>query len=225
MKKAIVFAAVVAVCVFAYARFSSAQTATDESAFLTWHAGNFYPADFTGKPLPTAQSTLTITVTDIINSKVQDLSGRTVTWYVDGEYYANGTGLETISLPVGKGLGSTYSVRATIQSDGGGIDALSIIPIFKAFAAIDAPIPNLMVPQGTSVALSAIPYFWGVTSINDLSFSWVVNGTPEPSENGGVLTLNVGNMGSGQGITVQSTINNTKSLTQSDQEKITLTTE
>lgn len=225
MAKRLIFAAALVLCTASYAGFSHAQAAADESAFVTWHASNFYPADFAGKPLPTNQSTLDIAVTDVANGKIQNLSGTTVTWYVDGQYYASGAGLDAISLPVAKNIGSSYSVRAAVLSANGEVDAISVIPVFKAFAVIDAPFPNLAVPQGASITLSALPYFFGVNSVSDLSFSWGVNGAAAPSERGATLTLNVGTLGSGQTIAVQGSIASAKSLTQSDQEKVTLTTE
>lgn len=225
MRKKIILAAVILFCAVSYARFSSAQTVGNDYAFLTWHANNFYPADFAGKPLPALQSTVDVSVTYVSNKKLQDLSQKNITWYLDGDYYQGGVGLSEVSLPINRGFGTSYSLRAAFQTDSGEVSAIAIIPIFKAMTVIDAPFPNLAVPQGTSITLSALPYFFGVSSINNLSFSWAVNGIAQPAESGGTLTLDIGTLGSGQTIAVQSGIANTQSLVQSDRGSVTLTTE
>lgn len=225
MKKAIIFAAA-ALCVFSYSRFSAAQAAqSNTNTFITWHANTFYPSDFKGKALPVGGSTVSASVTLLKDGRMQDLSRKTITWYLNGDYYAEGKGLDEISFPIRGGLGSTYSARAVIQDENNSVDALAVVPVFRPIVVIDAPYPAGEVPENSSVSVSAIPYFFSVSSIGSLSFLWNVNGVARPNESGQTIVLNIGSIGSGKPVSLQSIVTNTKSIAQSAAGEAVLTTQ
>ena len=222
MRKIIPLAVTVLLCVFFYTQFSSAQTTGADSATITWHSNSFYPSDFGGKPLPINQSVVSASVTLFQNQKIQDTSNLLVFWYLDGEFLQKGIGLSTVTFPVGKVAGSVYSLKASVETSEGIIDSLIIVPVTNPEVVIDVPVPNLLIKSGDTITLHSIPYFFNISSLSDLSFSWMVGGFIQNNEASSDITLNIGGVGASGEVRVKSIVQNTKRATENKQTEIIL---
>lgn len=202
----------------------SAQTENSGNGFITWHSNSFYPSNFEGKPLPVNQSTVTASVTLLQNQKIQDISNFPISWYLDGDFLQKGVGLSTITLPIGKTSGSTYSLKASIGVSAGVVSSLIIIPVSNPEVVLDTSLPDRFVKVGDVVTLQSIPYFFNISSISDLSFSWFINGLLQENESSSGITLNIGDLGPLGGVTIKSVVQNIKKQTENQQNSVTLLT-
>lgn len=196
-----------------------AQTQSDTYAFLTWHANNFYPADFEGKALPINGTTVSVTVGFVKGQKIQDPSGMPITWYLDGGVLNQGIGLNQTSFIITKTSGGRHLLRADVETSNGTFSAAVSIPVVSPETVIINREGNDGVPASTGVNLEAMPYFFNVTSFDDLIFTWLVNGVIQSEGSDNKLSIS----SSGQGpalVTARTT--NAKNRLESDEKNVTI---
>ncbi|KKT90566.1 MAG: hypothetical protein UW92_C0034G0008 [Candidatus Jorgensenbacteria bacterium GW2011_GWA2_45_13] len=75
---------------------------------------------------------------------------------------------------------------------------------------------------GSVITLHSIPYFFNISSLSDLSFSWMVGGFIQNNEASSDITLNIGDVGASGEVRVKSIIQNTKRATENKQTEIIL---
>lgn len=199
-----IFVFVFALVVFVpFSFIVKAQTTQD--AFITWHANDFYPSDFGGKAVPVNRGTINASVALTNNGKLMDTTTMLVSWYLDGGFFEKGVGLSTVTVPVGKNFGATYSLKASINASEGLIDALTVIPVGQPRVVLDLPDPDPSAKSGDSLTVRSIPYFFNINSLADLLFSWTVNGTSQ-NNNSSVITMNIGDLGDLSAISIKNSV-------------------
>lgn len=169
---------------------SSAQS-QNAQAIITWQANNYFPANYQGRALATNKTTINASVELISNQKIQDLSGATITWYLDGGFFKKGVGLKETSFVVTKTRGGSHTIRVSIKAGEIEAGASALINVFDPEIVIENPSPDNLITAGSSLALQAIPYFFNVLSISDLSFLWKANNSTI-AEQAQSITLNIG---------------------------------
>jgi hypothetical protein len=170
--KKIVF---VAVLVFSMAGVVGAQTQTGQ-AIITWHANNFYPSDYEGKPLATQNTSVSLSVAVVRNGKPLDLSQATITWYVDEKFLNEGKGLTRTTMSATKTYGDQHLVRVRVLSGNDSYESSINLPIAKYQVVVPVPLPNQAASGGAEISLQAVPYFFNANTLADILFSWQVNG-------------------------------------------------
>jgi hypothetical protein len=164
-----------------------AQNAASGPTFLmTWRAINSYaPAGYAGEILPNQQSQIMASV-EVISPSGQpvDLSGQTIYWYQNENLLGGSVGIQRIEFrPYGEAP-NVITLRVDLPDyPGGDIEHEISIPIVQPQAVIEAPFPGGNF-SASAITLQALPYFFGTTSTDELSFSWTANGqTANNAEN------------------------------------------
>ncbi len=168
---------------------SFGQTQTGAYAFITWQANNYYPADFSGKAMATNGTTISAAVNFVENQKIQDLSQTAITWYLDGGFLRQGTGLNQINFIVTKSKGNNHSIRADVQTKNELLSPSVSIPIASPKVVVVNPYSGQTISVNSQINLEAIPYFFNVKSFGNLIFSWIVGDNGHPSGNDNKLSL------------------------------------
>lgn len=160
-------------------------------AIITWQANNYFPANFQGRALATNKTPISASVELVVNQKIQNISDATIAWYIDGSFFRKGTGLKEISFSVSKAKGDSHSIRVSIRTSEIETGASASIPIFDPEIVIETGGAGDLIRGGSQITFQAVPYFFNISSMSDLSFSWKVNGS-QKAEGVSALTLNVG---------------------------------
>ena len=149
--------------------------AAQSQVIITWQANNFFPSDFQGKAMPTFGTPITVSAEALVNSKFFDLSKIMVAWFVDGTFAGQGVGLKEFTFPNAKSDGDFVFVRAVAKLTDQNLEGSARIPVVTPRIVFENSPAGGVVRQGASVFLTAIPYFFNVSSLDGLSFSWVVD--------------------------------------------------
>lgn len=165
----------VAVC-FALLVFTGTFAQTTPQVIITWHANNFYPADYGGKPLVTQNTPVSLAVESAKNNKTLDLSQAAVTWYVDEKFLNEDKGLTGTTFNATKTSGDSHFVRVRVVSGSDTYEGSMNIQIEKYQVVVPVPFPSQAVTGGSEMSLQAIPYFFNVNALSDILLSWQVNG-------------------------------------------------
>jgi hypothetical protein len=163
---------------------------TSPQFMITWQSRTYVPADFEGKILPTANSTIAVSFELIDGGTPADLSGQTVYWYANNNFLQGGKGLQHIEFRAPDAVGGTIDLRVEVPNYKRGAQLKTVeIPIVAPRAVIEAPFPNNEF-SASPVQLTGLPYFFNVRDISPLNFSWSINGvTPSGTENPDMLTI------------------------------------
>lgn len=191
--------------------------------FLTWHAQTYVPSAYPGKALPTNNSRVSVSLSLIDGNKVVDLSGKTVYWYVNDNFFDGGSGVQSINLRSPEFGSGSVDVRVQLPDYGQTpLAKTAHIPVVSPQAVIYSPFPQGHL-FGSAATVQAIPYYFNVANAAGLNFSWSVNGQPPTnSENPQSLTLNLGlNKNIGQTINILLTITNAANAIESATRNIT----
>lgn len=158
---------------------------TQSQLILTWQAYNYYPSDYPGKAAATPNSQLLISAEMLANNRFVNLNDATVTWYVDNKFFQRGLGLKQIVLNSSKLTGDRYLIRVAIQRNGEILEETTIIPLRSPQVIIDSSFPNNTVSGGRTITFQAVPYFFDIQSLGNLTFSWRINDqlTPQYNQN------------------------------------------
>jgi len=199
---------------------------TPAQVILTWQANNFYPADYAGKALATPNTPVTISVEVLRDGKLLDTSEGTFTWYVDEKLIDRAQGLKEILFTVKNPVGDSHFVRVAIKLENDVFENSTRIPVSEHVVAIEAPYPDKLVRAGSKALLQAMPYFFNVFSLEDLTFSWKINERVSEAGSDNQLILNVGTPQTEAQRTIQiiSTVQNSRNFLEFSRERIQLTT-
>lgn len=152
----------------------SAQTPAMQ-LFLTWKALNFYPSNFEGKALATLNSTVVVSLEAIRGGTWLDLSPYELAWELDGTYLGGGRGVKQVRFIVTKGFGDSHFLRVSARLGSEILETSTRIPVADQRVVIDAPYPDHLA-RGNTITLHAVPFFFNIASLSDLSFTWTVGG-------------------------------------------------
>ncbi len=155
-----------------------AHAADGNQLVITWHASRSYvPPAYEGKALPNQSSQITASVEAFSNGHRADLSKSNVYWYLNDVLMGGGTGIRTNTFTLFGGAGSSAQTLRVEVPDypGGYLIATTPLPLVDPVVVVNAPYPGGQV-SANPFMVSALPYFFNITSPNQLGFSWSVNG-------------------------------------------------
>jgi hypothetical protein len=159
---------------------------------LSWQAQNFFPSDFQGKPLPTENTRVLVSLTALRGGAFVDLSRTSIRWYVDSTAVSRGVGLTDISFVVTKHQGDFHYVRASIEwPNADPQDTAVQVPVTERFIVLGGVPTNTLLSPSIDITLEAFPYFFNIASLGDLNFYWTVNGKRVSGVLGNAVTLTV----------------------------------
>lgn len=153
---------------------SNAQTTPE--ILLTWQAKNYTPPWYAGRSLPIRKTPITAAVEVIDGGRPADLSKLEIRWFVDNRIYKSGIGAK--AFPFGtSGLQTGERALKVIIAGykGGNLEKTAVIPLANQEAVIDSPYPGRTISRGTN-AFRALPFFFNISGLQDLSFNWSANG-------------------------------------------------
>jgi hypothetical protein len=186
--------AFVAASLLSLAPASTAFAQSSGPQFLiTWQASNSYaPPGYTGKILPNSESRITASVEILSNGKLVNISGQTVYWYLDDNFLGGGIGAQRVTFRPYGTAPTTMTLKVELPDYPGQTMIHEInIPLAAPQAIIDAAYPAGQFAT-SPVNAQALPFFFNVTSSNELSFAWTVNGqTVTSAENPQTLQISL----------------------------------
>ena len=155
--------------------FASAQSATQPKVLITWQPLVYVPGGYLGRPLPTASSRIRASVAVVDGGKVADLSGQEIYWYVNDEFVEGANNGQTIEFRVADKVNTFVDLRVKIPGYKGGVLKTIEIPVVPPQVAVEALYPNGVVTEKT-IEMRGVPYFFNVSKLALLGFSWTVDG-------------------------------------------------
>ncbi len=185
--------------------------ATDPFLFLTWKAKSYAPDDFLGKILPGANSPVLVSLEAFENGKVADISSSEIKWYVDGELFSTAVGRKSFTIRTDKNPTSgVMSIRAEVLNKWKTAKMKTVdIPVSPPLVILKSNYLSRVFGEN-KISITASPYFFGVSSLSDLVFSWKVNGqSVNSAENPQIVDVSFNqDADPGSSITVESSVAN-----------------
>ncbi len=154
--------------------FSIASAASSQ-VLLTWEAENYAPALYPGRHLVTPGSSVSVSAELLSGGKLQDTRQAVFTWYIDGDRFLKGVGKKEISFSAKKAYGNSYSVRVVVQLGGAEFEAASQIFVSRPQLVLAHPYASGFLRAGSEAFFRALPYFFNVSSPQDVRVSWSVS--------------------------------------------------
>lgn len=182
---------ILVVLIFSSAR---AQTVPVTQLFLTWKANNFYPSFFEGKAFPVAGTPITASLEAVRGGKFLDLARATITWFVNDKLADRGDGKKEILFTPKIAAGKNATIKAAVRfADQGNTEEASIqIPVLSSHIVANVPLPQKIIAPQSRFLLEAFPFFWNINNLNDLYFTWTVNGEQKKATGENTLSLGIG---------------------------------
>lgn len=159
---------------------------------VTWAARSYYPLGFTGRPLPTAGTPITLSVEATVDGKLMDLSNASVAWYKDGDRFDMGTGLKTSTFNAEENDAGAHFIRVVVTINTTDVEQMIRIPVTKPVTVLETPYPHRIIPAKSEALFTSVPYFFNAASIQDFIFSWAVGDLRKNTGSDNTLSLNVG---------------------------------
>ena len=163
---------------------------------ITWQANNYFPANYQGRAMITPNSLIVASVELIQNGKLSDLTNANIQWYVNGIPTDGGVGFKTTSFIAKPQTDGYVTIKASVTIGGSEYDNSYRVQTAQPVIIINTQNSENSVPAGSQSTISASPYFFNISSLDDLSFFWSVNGQTVTGNNNQV-TINVGTPSSG----------------------------
>jgi len=175
-----------------FAAVSHGQSSPEREIILSWQALNFFPANYKGKPLATPFSPVRIGAELIENGRFVDISQYSIVWKLDNKLLKSGVGLKETSFRVQKTAGDFHIIQVVMEKDGIKIDSSMLIPVSSQTIVVDIPHPGNTIKSNTENPVQAVPYFFNIRSLRDISFYWQVNDRKEGGGSNNTLLLKTG---------------------------------
>ncbi len=157
----------------------------------TWSAENLYPSDYPGKPLPSEETPVVVSVEILRDGKLIDPSLVHIKWYVDGKYYKEGEGMKEMLFYASKRAGDSHFIRIVANLVELSASKIIEIPVVPREVVVESDAGG-SAPANSSVTFIAVPYFFNVSSISDLDISWKIQKQNIPGENKNTLFVQFG---------------------------------
>ncbi len=225
-----------AICCLLFANLSSAQT--QPQFMISWKAYNYAPSWYQGKNFLIYSTPVEIAFELLENDKIVNLSNYEIRWYINNSLFIKGQGIQTIlfspknqagnNIEVWISIVNYNSINGTCTSCGGkDLNKIIYIPVKNPEVIIDSPYLTGTVKIGGAYKIKALPFFFNVNSLKNLSFDWLVNNQTVFSGDGqspDVLNLNVStSTPSGLQIDVNVAVSNVLDTIESAAKKLKLT--
>jgi hypothetical protein len=183
--------------IFMIFNLSHAQAAPQ--FMITWKTDSFVPANYQGKIFPTQGSTIEMGLDLVVNNKIVDLSKKNIKWSIGGQPSQTKIGLTKIKFKTNKSSeDQTVEVSILKYNTSGNLNAMVVIPIHSPEIVIDSASYNNEVKISEKNIFKALPFFFDVPSLANLSFSWFINGSrinQESANRPDLLSLNLVSQG------------------------------
>jgi len=151
---------------------ANAQTPKPE-LMVTWEAKNYAPPNYIGRTLPTMHTTVQMGLNLIDNNKIIDLSKSEIFWLLNGNHLEKGIGQTKFSFRVPRFENQKIDVTVSNYKNSN-LSKLVIIPSIEPEVIIDVPTNNQILGK-TTFRIGALPYFFNVRFLKDLTINWQVN--------------------------------------------------
>lgn len=191
-KKFFIFLVVIILCASATIFSVKAQQTSPYAIFLGWETNSFYPSNYQGKPLPSDGSLVRVSLQLLKDNKIVDATTMPIKWYINNKYFKDGIGMTNISFVADEGRGSSYSIKASIKTNEEIINEFIAIPIVEKELVIETTAINGKIKPNSSVTFSAVPYFFNIQSLDDLTISWNIQDQKIPNEKKSTLFVQFG---------------------------------
>ncbi len=180
--------------------------ASTPEVFITWRTRTFVPNGYQGKALPTANSLIDASLEVLDQGQSVDLSKQTIYWYTDNHQVLSATNKQIMSLRAPDYAFNPIALRVEIPTyQGGGLIKQVTIPVIYPEVIIQGP----NVVSNSSTTLRGLPYFFNTDFIENLLFTWTVNGETASGAGGTPDILNAVIQGpSGSSVNVELRVNN-----------------
>jgi len=143
---------------------------------LVWKTDTFVPPEYGGKALPTAGSRVTVSaLPEIRNENPDDLL---YSWYLDGESQVRSVGGEQDFTFVVAQTSGSVPVMVDVATPTGSlrIRKAITIPVVKPSVVLQ-PADAVSVARGAKTTVEALPYYFHIVTLNQLSYDWVFVGS------------------------------------------------
>ncbi len=150
---------------------------------VSWKANSYVPPDYPGKALPSPTSPIEIAFELLENSRIVNLAGNEVRWFINNQLQKSGLGLKTLTYIPLRFERQDKTIRIEVRRyRGANLEETIVIPIAE---------PEVVITPLADNIFKALPYFFNTASLNQLNFEWTVNGQrPEGTpENPNILEL------------------------------------
>lgn len=168
-----------------------AQAATPQFV-LSWQAGGYAPQWYRGKVLLGYHAPLMVSCS-LIGQGASDagniinLRNTEIRWYVNGELYTSGVGMQTLTVPQNDIFsGGILNVRASVNfydpdTNGSGfVDGYISIPVESPKVVLSGKLFSGSTGGGLPLSIDAFPFFFNVPD-GALSVAWFLNGNQLPA--------------------------------------------
>lgn len=187
----VIFFVVIAAC-FGFFYTTHSQTAPQREIILSWRALNFFPANFEGKALASPFSPILVGVEVVENGKFVDVSKDQILWRLDNKFLQSGIGLKEVIFRTQKNNGDFHIVQVSIGKNGDGGEESMLIPVSSQAIVVELPYQGNSIAPDVENTIKAIPYFFNIQTLNELSFFWQINSIKKGGNSNNTLILKTG---------------------------------
>jgi len=171
---------------------------------VSWKSGSGVPMWYQGKSLPTYQSPIAFSVVAVGKGssagQIISLKNTQIKWSVNSKYIGGGQGVQTViynnkTIFPGGDLNVSVSVESQDSQTGSKffVTKYFTVPIVEPKVIIQGAPFNYLFSSGADIVLNAIPFFFNVSSTDDLTFNWSINGQKKTeADNTSSISIHVG---------------------------------
>lgn len=174
---------------------------------ITWKANNYAPSEYQGKILPAKGTAVNVSIELVEKGKLANLSAYEVRWFADDELQTAGFGMKNFNFEIDTFTGkSSVLVKAEIINyRKTNLEKIILIPIAE---------PELTITRLDKNTFKALPYFFNVSTINDLGFIWSINdvSTSGLVEEPDFLSLDLAKINAGTSLVLNLLVENPENL-------------
>ena len=155
--------------------FSKEALAADYKVWFNFESNSYIPPSFSGKNIPAKLAEANVFLEVLKDGRPLDLSKNKISWYLNNSLKSSAVGQNIFNFKDESSISIKNSVRAIIsgvKEDGGSLTGEIDIPISAPLLILTPP---AFLEAGKENSITATPFFFNVSSLNNLIFSWRVN--------------------------------------------------
>lgn len=194
LNKNLIILSLIALCsFFGFARQSQAQFEKNNDIYvdLAWTCSSYTPEGYNGKALPTRGSSITVSATPHfkINGKLLAADTLNYRWFLDEEII--GSNKPEFTFTATKFRSYTHEVRVLVSTSDESVSSQEWIEIkvytpeiqvyeYDGAAQINLSKgigEELSAYSGSALAFAAIPYYFNIRNIENISYNWKIQGS------------------------------------------------
>lgn len=152
---------------FGFLVFGLAKAQSIPEFMITWKADSYTPSDYQGKILPSPGSAINLSLELINNKQLVNLSDYEIRWFINNKLQAKNWGLKNLTYKIDELEREDQNILIKIMNyQGKDLEKLITIPLVM---------PEVIIRPINIGLFKALPFFFNVTSPNQLSFNWLIN--------------------------------------------------